>query len=167
MDKKENPAWREIPVKTFIEALRSFEFWRQRVHLDGVNDNAGAIHSGERMAELLSLKIVYPGLTHIDLLRFHEYAWFSKSAKTAFNNDHRANIEIEHVFPKRVYTVELLSLISKGATSEEITAWIADNFKLALLTPDERLEVDKLDRTVNRLDRLLIIRMCEEPDRTM
>ncbi len=136
------------------------------MHEMGLNDNVGAIHSAERIAELLSLKIAYPGLTHINKLRHYKFAWFSKNAKTAFDKDQKAKIEIEHIFPKRVYTQELLCKIDEEATSTNITKWINENFKLALLTPDERTTLDKENRTRNSHDRLAKIAMCDEPSKS-
>ena len=139
------------------------------MHDKGLNDNLGAIHSAERMAELLSLKIAYPGLTHLNKLRYCKFAWFSKDAKNIFDQDKKAKIEIEHIFPKRIYTKELLCKIDEEAENKDITKWIIENFKLALLTPKERAELDKVNRTRMCPDRLKAanIDMCDEPPRAL
>ena len=165
MDIDTNPSWSELSSETLIKALRSFQEWRKSVLDMRVNDNAGAIHSAERIAELLSLKIAYPKLSHINNLRDKEFAWFSKKAKIAY--ERKETVQIEHVFPKRAYTVELLSIISKGTTNEEIAKWIRENFKLALLTPDERSQLDKENRTKHSHNRLAGILMCDEPSKPL
>jgi hypothetical protein len=168
MDKDLNKTFGTIRTETLIEALRSFEGWRKSAHKTGVNDNVGAIHSAERIAEMLSLKIAYPGLTHINNLRHKEFAWFSINAKIAFDEDKKAQIEIEHVSPKRAYTIALLKKISETEDKVKIKKWVKENFKLALLTPPERAHLDKVNRTRMCPDRLksVEINMCDEPRRT-
>jgi len=151
MDKQPKYSWSQLPNEAFIDALRSFEEWRRRVNSEGINDNAGAIHSAERLAELLSLKIAYPGLSHINELRNYDGAKFSKKAWAAFKKGEK--VEIEHVSPKRAYTIALLSALSKTNDKNKIKKWIRKNFKLILLTTSERVNLDRVNR----------IRMC--PDR--
>lgn len=109
------------------------------MHDKGLNDNIGAIHSAERIAEALSLKVAYPGLTHINKLRDYDGAAFSKKAKVAHKNGKK--VEIEHASPKRAYTIALLNLLSEKNDEVEIKKWIKNNFKLVLLTPSERADL--------------------------
>ena len=158
-----------IPTKILIDALRSFDKWRQRVSSKGLNDNLGAIHSAERIAEMLSLKIAYPRLTHINNLRHHkEFAWFSKKAKAAHKKE--SAVEIEHVYPKRAYTMALLRKLSKTEDIVKIEQWIKKNFKLVLLTPTERANLDRINRTSKRVKanfETAGIILCDEPPRAL
>lgn len=122
------------------------------MHDMGLNDNVGTIHSAERIAELLSLKVAYPGLTHINKLRDYDGAVFSKKAKAVHKK--KGKVEIEHVFPKRAYTIALLKKLSQIEDKIKIEKWIKKNFKLVLLTPLERANLDKVNRTKMRPDRL-------------
>ncbi|MGA7748535.1 MAG: hypothetical protein WCA63_00140 [Gallionella sp.] len=169
MDKVLNMTFGTISTKILIDALRSFDEWRQRVLSKELTDNLGAIHSGERIAEMLSLKIAYPGLTHINNLRHHkELAWFSKKAKAANNKE--TAVEIEHVYPKRAYTIALLRKLSKTEDTVKIEQWIKKNFKLVLLTRSERANLDKINRTKKR-DKADFeaagIDLCDEPTRAL
>ncbi|MFZ5522996.1 MAG: hypothetical protein ACOY9D_02780 [Pseudomonadota bacterium] len=152
MGKKLNKTFSTLSTETLIEALRSFNVWRISMHDKGLNDNVGAIHSAERIAELLSLKVAYPGLTHINKLRDYHGAVFSKKAKAVHKKN--GKVEIEHVFPKRAYTIALLNKLSKIEDKIKIEKWIKRNFKLVLLTPLERANLDKVNRTKMRPDRL-------------
>jgi hypothetical protein len=56
----------------------------KRMRAAGFTDNGGAIHSGERILNILSLCLVYPGLSHINNLSKHEKAEFSLKARAAY-----------------------------------------------------------------------------------
>ena len=168
MDKSLNITFGTIRTKILIDALRSFDKWRLRVVSKGLSDNVGAIHSGERIAEMLSLKIAYPGLTHINNLRHKEFAWFSKKAEAAHKKE--GAVEIEHVYPKRAYTIALLRKLSKTEDTVKIEQWIKKNFKLVLLTPSERANLDKVNRTKKRVIadfESAGITLCDEPPRAL
>ena len=68
----------------------------------GFTDNGGAIHSAERILNILGLRLCYPELTHINNLRHHPDAPFSQEALAA----HKAGekVRIEHVNPHRALT---------------------------------------------------------------
>lgn len=65
----------------------------------GFTDNGGAIHSAERILNILGLRLCYPGLTHINNLRNHPNAPFSAEALIAHEAGEK--VLIEHVSPHR------------------------------------------------------------------
>src|SRR4051812_12124741 len=63
----------------------------------GFTDNGGAIHSAERILNILGLCLVYPDLSHINNLRKYGKAEFSIKARAAYNRGEK--VLIEHVSP--------------------------------------------------------------------
>jgi hypothetical protein len=63
----------------------------------GFTDNGGAIHSAERILDILCLRLCYPGLSHINNLKRYPNAEFSIAAWRG----HQAKeiVLIEHVAP--------------------------------------------------------------------
>lgn len=118
----------------------------------GFSDNGGAIHSAERILNILGLRLCYPELTHINNLRNHPEAPFSQDALVA----HRAGekVLIEHVSPHRALTRLAIEQIEAGATDEEFTSFVKANFQLALLTEAETSRLNKLNRSKIASDRL-------------
>lgn len=53
---------------------------RRRMLDAGFSDNGGAIHSAERILNILGQRLCYPGLSHINNLRNHPKAPFSVKA---------------------------------------------------------------------------------------
>lgn len=107
-------------------------------------DNGGAIHSAERILDLLGLRLCYPGLTHINNLRNHPNALFSQAALIAHRTGEK--IFIEHVSPHRALTRLAIEQIVAGISDGEFSAFVKSHYTLALLT---RAETDRLNK-INR-----------------
>jgi len=118
----------------------------------GFTDNGGAIHSAERILNILGLRLCYPGLTHINNLRHHPNAPFSAEALIA----HKAGekVLIEHVSPHRALTRLAIEQIEAGVSDEEFTNFVKAHFQLALLTQAETLRLNKMNRSKMAADRL-------------
>lgn len=118
----------------------------------GFTDNGGAIHSAERILNILGLRLCYPGLTHINNLRNHPNAPFSAEALIAHEAGEK--VLIEHVSPHRALTRLASEKIEAGVSDEEFTNFLKSHFQLALLTQAETLRLNKLNRSKMATDRL-------------
>ena len=98
----------------------------------GFTDNGGAIHSAERILNILGLRLCYPGLSHINNLRELRNAPFSEDALVAHQSGHK--ILIVHVNPHRALTRLAIEKIEAGSNDEEFLAFVRQHFRLALLT---------------------------------
>jgi hypothetical protein len=118
----------------------------------GFTDNGGAIHSAERILNILGLRLCYPGMSHINNLRNYPGAEFSANALAA----HRAgeSVFIEHVNPHRALTRLAIERITAGASDDSFASFVRENFKLALLTRSETDRLNSLNRTRIAHDRL-------------
>ncbi len=118
----------------------------------GFTDNGGAIHSAERIFNLLGLRVCFPGLSHINNLRKHPNAPFSKEAQLA----HQAGIKvlIEHVNPHRALTRLAIEKIESGVDDAGFIEFVLEHYQLALLTEDETTRLNKKNRTKIEKDRL-------------
>jgi hypothetical protein len=117
----------------------------------GFTDNGGAIHSAERILNLLGLHLNYPSLDHINNLRHWEGAEFSAEALTAHNAG--KSVRIEHVSPLRDFTREAIK-IEQHATDGQLEEFVKARYRLVLLTPDETLRLNKKNRSKMSPDRL-------------
>ena len=111
----------------------------------GLTDNVGAIHSAERILEILGQRLNYPGLDHIKNLRNYDRAKFSRAALEAHLQGEA--VDVEHVSPKRALTRAAIDQLDKGATDDELLDYIRRNYELVLLTKAERSHLDKLNRS--------------------
>ncbi len=118
----------------------------------GFTDNGGAIHSAERILDILGLRIVYPGLSHVNKLRDYPNAEFSTGAREAVRNGER--ILIEHVAPTRDFTRHAIALIDNGATDRRLTKFVQNNYRLVLLNERETKRLNATNRTKMSEDRL-------------
>jgi len=64
----------------------------------GFTDNGGAIHSAERILNILGLCLVYPDLSHINNLRKYAKAEFSVKALAAYDRGERSSSNTYHRF---------------------------------------------------------------------
>jgi hypothetical protein len=74
----------------------------KQMRATGFTNNGGAIHSAERILNILGQYLVYPELSHINNLRNYDRAEFSVAARAAF--DRGGKVLIEHVSPVRDLT---------------------------------------------------------------
>jgi len=66
--------------ENLIRMFRKAAFLRNEMIDFGFTDNGGAIHSAERILDLLGLRLNYSGLNHINNLRNYPGAEFSPAA---------------------------------------------------------------------------------------
>jgi hypothetical protein len=88
--------------QTLVRMFRMAAKLRQEMITAGFTDNGGAIHSAERILDILGQRLNYPGLRHINSLRHYKRAIFSKGAHTAYERGE--TVHIEHVSPLRALT---------------------------------------------------------------
>lgn len=138
--------------ENLIPALRHFVEARDAALKLGLTDNGGAIHSVTRIVELLSLAICYPGLSHINNLKSDLTAEISIAAHEA--REQGKTIQIEHVMPQRAFSVAICDLIESGCSDTELIDYIRTTYRLVLLTPQERSQVDKVNRSKMTPDRI-------------
>jgi hypothetical protein len=69
--------------ENLIRMFRKAATFRNEMIAEGFSDNGGAIHSAERILNLLGLCIKYPGLSHGNKLRHYADAEFSIKALEA------------------------------------------------------------------------------------
>lgn len=119
---------------------------------EGFTDNGGAIHSAERILNLLGLHLKYSGMSHINNLRKSKGAEFSIEALAAHNAG--KPVVIEHVSPIRDFTRKAIDM-EHDATDEQLEEFVKTNYQLVLLTPDEALRLNKQNRSKMTPDRLL------------
>lgn len=118
----------------------------------GFTDNGGAIHSAERILNLLGLALNYSGLSHINNLRHFNEAVFSVEAWKL----HQAGgkVLIEHVSPVRHLTQMVIGEVGRGASDGELKEFVRAHYKLVLLSPAETASLNKQNRSKVSVDRL-------------
>lgn len=123
-----------------------------RMVAGGFTDNGVAIHSAERILNILGLRVCYPDLSHINNLRYMPHAPFSENALVAHESGQK--VLIEHVNPHRALTRMAIEKIGDGASDDEFLAFVRVHFQLALLTEAETTQLNKLNRSRIDPDRL-------------
>ena len=136
-----------------VEMFRLAAELRARMLAGGFTDNGGAIHSAERILNILGLRVCYPDLSHINNLRELPHAPFSEDALVAYQSGQR--VLIEHVNPLRALTRMAIAKIEEGASDSEFLAFVRSHFQLALLTEAETTRLNKLNRSKIASDRLV------------
>jgi hypothetical protein len=139
------------PLK-LVEMFRLAAELRARMVAAGFTDNGGAIHSAERILNILGLRLCYPELSHINNLRALKHAPFSEDALVAHRSGQK--VLIEHVNPHRALTRLAITKIESGANDSEFLTFVRMHFQLALLTEDETSRLNKLNRSNIDADRL-------------
>ena len=147
-----------MPRQSKYEPLQLIEMFRMAAALRnemlsvGFTDNGGAIHSAERILNILGLRLCYPSLNHINDLRNLANAPFSKDALVAFRSG--TKVLIEHVSPHRALTRTVIAQIDAGANNDEFVAFLKAHFQLALLTEAETQRLNRHNRSKLTPDRL-------------
>ena len=139
------------PLK-LVEMFRLAAELRARMVTGGFTDNGGAIHSAERILNILGLRLCYPEFSHINNLRNLKHAPFSENARIAHQSG--KSVLIEHVNPHRALTRLAIEKIECGATDMQFLDFVKTHFQLALLTKDETIRLNKLNRSTIDPDRL-------------
>lgn len=118
----------------------------------GFTDNGGAIHSAERILNLLGLCLNYPELSHLNHLRHFKNAIFSVEAWELHQAGNK--VLIEHVSPLRHLTQMAIGRIDQKVSDAQLKAFIKRHYKLVLLSPSETLRLNKQNRSKLSHDRL-------------
>ena len=128
-------------------------------------DNAGAIHSVERIVDLLGRRLRYPkvgGLAGVKAGKGGKCPWvafdveMSQAAHKTWHKDQggkQPDLRIEHVNPKRAFTEAVIGEVAKGATDEAVLRYIREHYRLVILTKDQMSALNKLNRSMMTLDR--------------
>lgn len=135
-----------------VQMFRLAAELRTKMLAGGFTDNGGAIHSAERILNILGLRIRYPALSHINNLRKLPDAPFSVAAFAAFHEGRK--VLIEHVSPHRELTRAATERINRGVADDEFLELVRSNFALALLTEEETTRLNHLNRSTMQSDRL-------------
>lgn len=106
----------------------------------------------ERILDILGQRLCYPRLSHINQLKTAEDAEASVSAEAARRRGEKVNIE--HVAPLRALAKEVIARIDRGASDDELLAFIRATYRLVLLTPEETTMVNRLNRCRLTEDRI-------------
>ncbi len=143
---------RKYHTENLLPALRLFIDARNKALEGGFTDNGGAIHSVERILDILSMHVRYPHLTHINGLKTDPAAEISVQAHEA--RERGEPLLIEHVLPQRAYARRVIELVNDGATDDEVLRFIQDNYRLVLLTREETTRINRLNRSRITEDRI-------------
>lgn len=118
----------------------------------GFTDNGGAIHSAERILDILGLRLNYPHLHLHSALCKYPGAEFSDAALVAYEQGEK--VLVEHVAPLRDLTRRAIAFLATGATDQELSSFVQEHYRLVLLTKDETQRLNRINRsrmTNNRL----------------
>jgi hypothetical protein len=138
--------------KNLIPMLRKAAKFINELIKAGFTDNGGAIHSAERILDILSYRIKYLGLKHINKIKEHADAEFSKAAMEAIDRGER--VFIEHVAPLRALTRAIISAIEIGKSDRQLINLIKKHYRLVLLTAEETKRLNGINRSELHHDRL-------------
>ena len=133
-------------------ALRIFIGARNEAIKAGFTDNGGAIHSVERILDILSLRLVYPDLRHINNLKSDANAEISEEAHKARTRGEP--VFIEHVLPQRAYARKVIELVAAGRSDDELINFITRNYRLVILSKDETSRINRINRSRIASDRI-------------
>jgi hypothetical protein len=135
-----------------IAMFRKAAAIRNEMRDAGFTDNGGAIHSAERILNILGLRLKYPGLAHINNLRNYHSAEFSTEALKLHQGG--GKVLIEHVAPTRHLTRMAIDQIDRGVTDAQFTAFVKRHFRLVLLSPAETQRLNLQNRSTVSRNRL-------------
>mgnify|MGYP000906163126 CR=1 FL=1 len=135
-----------------LQMLRKAAEFRNEMVALGFTDNAGAIHSVERILDLLAYRLKYPGLTHVSKIRKYDGAEFSDAAWEAYKNGE--TVLVEHVAPQRAFAKMVLDKIADGKSDRYLMQFIKRKYQLALLTKSEAATLNRRNRSKIEADRL-------------
>lgn len=150
--KASTPRARKYPPELMVAMFRKAAALRNEMLGTGFTDNGGAIHSAERIMNILGMGLNYPGLSHINNLRNLEDAVFSVEAWDLHQAGEK--VLIEHVSPLRHLTQMAIEEIGKGVTNDQFKDFVRQHYKLVLLSPSETLRLNKQNRSKVSADRL-------------
>lgn len=140
--------------ENLLPALRLFVDARNEAFDGGFTDNGGAIHSVERIVDILSCGLCYPHLSHINNLKSDPKAEISKAAHEARQRGERLKIKIEHVLPQRAYARKIIEIVNDRGSDEDVIRYIKENYRLVILTDEETVAINKINRSKITKDRI-------------
>ena len=141
-----------IPTCKYVSMFRKAAVLRNEMVAAGFTDNAGAIHSCERILDILGLRLNYPGLSHINNLNQYKKTAFSEAALAAHKRGERTFIE--HVSPLRDMTRAAIQVLEQGASDDEFQDFVVRHYRLVLLTKEEAQHLNRINRSRMTPDRL-------------
>ncbi|MGC1871152.1 MAG: hypothetical protein WA700_09360 [Acidobacteriaceae bacterium] len=144
--------YRKYQPDLLIAMFRKAAALRNEMLEAGFTDNGGAIHSAERILNLLGLCLKYSDLSHINNLRHSDDAEFSVEAWKLYQNGDR--VLIEHVSPIRHLTRMAIDKIGKKTTDDQFKAFVKRHYKLLLLSPSETQRLNRQNRSMVDSDRI-------------
>ena len=118
----------------------------------GFTDNGGAIHSAERILNILGLCLNYPELAHINNLRHSKEAEFSVEALKLYRSGDK--VLIEHVSPIRHLTRMAIDKLNQKVSDAQFKAFVKRHYKLVLLSPTETQRLNRQNRSVISRNRI-------------
>lgn len=139
-------------ARNLVPMFRKAAALRNEMCAAGFTDNGGAIHSAERILDLLGQRVKYPGLGHINNLRLYRAAEFSSEALRAHKK--RQMVLIEHVAPIRELTRAAIGIVDGSASDKELLAFVKKHYRLVLLTAEQAKRLNKQNRSKMVVDRL-------------
>ena len=146
------PSGSKYSPENLIPMFRKAASLRNEMRDSGFTDNGGAIHSAERILDILGQRLNYCGLSHINNLRNYPGAEFSPAALKAHERGEK--IKIEHVSPRRALTRGAIREIDHGASDQEFTDYVRQHYRLVLLTDEETRRLNRINRSEMTRDRL-------------
>ncbi len=138
--------------ETMLLPRRQFANARNEALKAGFTDNGGAIHSVERILDILALRLCYPHVSHSNSLKKHLTTECSEEAYAA--RQQGEGVFIEHVMPQRAYARQIIGLIDSGATDQDILDFVKRTYRLVLLSADETRVINKANRSDISKDRI-------------
>ena len=148
----DSPRDSKYSPENLIPMFRKAASLRNEMIASGFTDNGGAIHSAERILDILGLCLNYPGLSHSNKLRNYPGAEFSPAALEAHERGER--VLIEHVSPQRALTRGAIREIDNGASDQEFADYVRQHYRLVLLTTEETRHLNSINRSAMTRDRL-------------
>jgi hypothetical protein len=135
-----------------LPALRLFIDARTRAIKAGFTDNGGAIHSVERILDIMCQRLCYPQISHIKNLKALTDVECSVGAHEARLRGE--TIYIEHVMPQRAFARLVIDLVSEGISDAQLLQFLKANYRLVLLSRDETQRLNRLNRSRLSPDRI-------------
>lgn len=138
--------------KAMLGPLRLFAKARNEALRAGFTDNGGAIHSVERILDILAQRLCYPHVSHANTLKKLLTTECSVGAYAA--RERGEPVFIEHVMPQRAYAQRVIELIDSGATDDEVIDFIKRTYRLVLLSAGETSAINQANRSSLSDDRI-------------
>lgn len=133
--------------------LRQFAKARNEALRAGFTDNGGAIHSVERILDILALRLCYPHVSHSNSLK-KKHLTTECSVEAYAARERGERVFIEHVMPQRAYARQVISLIDSGVADQDILDFVRQTYRLVLLSANETEAINKANRSSISEDRI-------------